>query len=646
VGSNLDGLASGDRLTPLSDFTVSATNSPSEYILEYLGNIATTGSPSISATSATQNANATTVTISYTGTDPDNDTVTYTAVDCEYSLDSTDGINGTWNDMTTSETTESFTSDGASLSYVWNAASDTNVYDGIVYLRLTVKDGIGHASKAVSIAPIAVDTLAPSGLGNFNINGTATTMITVAWDTVTDDNWLNDAHYEIWYGIVQADVQTCSGTALKWDHAFDGGLANRAATTTTITNLAPETTYFFKIWAVDGFANEATVADITGDTNESPNENIYDIQIDPIYDSANDAILITTSLLMRSGSIVTDLTDITLTYVGVLNNAGILLSGNLNGAGDTVEGTTSAIFYTTWNPAAGLSADTAYTVISKISYNGENFSGVRTLTVDRLGSVTQDLLLVDHQTSGLLSSTSSVGAKISAFSASFDDHEDEQVTFRDTRQQELASIETEVGVIAEDTTADLTGFVEDEFADETAKGVQTEIITRGTTVVTGSTVTIRFRTVTGASPVVTVYDSKNVTRTINAAMTENGTTGIYAYNVDFKTTWGLGDFTVLVREPASGSVDSIVMSVVQSLTTGGGGETTSSSISTDLIYSRLSNMDGDITSLVEGMSDVNTVTADVSSDIELLLEKLGSAQLAGPMEAQTMTDILGAVGAV
>ncbi|MCK5179235.1 MAG: laminin G domain-containing protein, partial [Candidatus Omnitrophica bacterium] len=180
VGSNLDGLASGDRLTPLSDFTVSATNSPSEYILEYLGNIATTGSPSISATSATQNANATTVTISYTGTDPDNDTVTYTAVDCEYSLDSTDGANGTWNDMTTtSGTTESFTSAGVSLSYVWNAASDTNVYDGIVYLRLTVKDGIGHASKAVSIAPIAVDTLAPSGLGNFNINGTATTMITV-----------------------------------------------------------------------------------------------------------------------------------------------------------------------------------------------------------------------------------------------------------------------------------------------------------------------------------------------------------------------------------------------------------------------------------------------------------------------------------
>ncbi|MCK5179139.1 MAG: hypothetical protein KAR32_06365, partial [Candidatus Omnitrophica bacterium] len=382
-----------------------------------------------------------------------------------------------------------------------------------------------------------------------------------------------------------------------------------------------------------------------GDTNESPNENIYDIQIDPIYDSANDAILITTSLLMRSGSIVTDLTDITLTYVGVLNNAGILLSGNLNGAGDTVVGTTSAIFYTTWDPAAGLSADTSYTVISKISYNGENFSGIRTLAVDQLGSVTQDLLTVDLQTSGLLSSVSSLGAQISAFSISLDDHEDEQVTFRDTREQELVAVEAEIGVIAEDTTADLTGFIEDEFVDETAKGVQTEIITRETTVVTGTTVTIRFRTATGASPVVTVYDPRNTARIVNAAMTENGTTGIYAYNVNFRTTWGLGDFTILVREPVTDAVDSVMMNVVQSLTTGGGG-TDSSSISTDLIYSRLSNMDGDITSLVEGMVDVNMVTADVSSDIDLLLEKLGRAQLAGPMEAQTMTDILGLVGAV
>ncbi|MCK5013394.1 MAG: hypothetical protein KAS66_06215 [Candidatus Omnitrophica bacterium] len=644
VSSRLDGILRAEHLTPLSDFISSAAHSPSEYSLQYFGNISTTGSPSISGITAGQNANAGVVTVNYTGTDPDNDTVTYVAGDCEYSLDSTDGSNGTWNDMTTAESGETFDSDGASFSYVWDAASDTNVYDGIVYLRLKVRDGMGHESKYVAMPPIAVDTLAPAGLGALSVSATATTMTTLSWTAATDDNWLNNAHYEIWYGNVVADVENRDGTALKWDSALDSELVNRTIATTTVTSLSTDTSYFFKIWAVDGFNNESTVAGVSASTTAAETSRVYSIQIDPIYDAAADAILVTTSLLVRSGTIVTDLTNLTLTYVGVLNNAGTLLSGNLNGPGDTISGTTNAIFYTTWDPAAGLTANMAYTIISKVSYSGEIYSGAKAFNVGELGGVTQDVIAVEAQVDTLTTSVTSFDGRIDTFTQKIDDHETTQVTFRDTRRQELAALETQIGSIAEDTSTSLTDFIENEFVEETVRGVQTEIITRQTTVVTGATVPIRFRMATGFSPTITVYDPDNVTKISNALMSETGTTEIYSYDVNFYVSWGLGDFTVLIQEPTSGSVDSVMMEVVSSLTTGGTAD--SSSISTDLIYSRLNNMDSDITNLVEGMDNVSTVTADVGGDIDGLISELGAAVGTGGVDAQAISNITASVGAV
>ena len=112
--------------------------------------------PEITGLTAQQNGNAGTVTLSYTGTHDNNLSVTYVAADCEYSLDSTDGSNGSWSPMTRSDTgSEAFTSAGASLSFVWNAETDEGAaeggtYDSAVWARLKVNDGTYNSAQAAT----------------------------------------------------------------------------------------------------------------------------------------------------------------------------------------------------------------------------------------------------------------------------------------------------------------------------------------------------------------------------------------------------------------------------------------------------------------------------------------------------------------
>ncbi|MCK5259594.1 MAG: Ig-like domain-containing protein, partial [Candidatus Omnitrophica bacterium] len=367
--------------------------------------------------------------------------------------------------------------------------------------------------------------------------------------------------------------------------------------------------------------------------------NIYDVQIDPIYDAANDAILITT-VLLENGTIVTDLGNMTLTYIGVMDKAGVSLSGNLNGS-ETVIDTINAIYHTTWDPAAGLTANTVYTIIVRITYDGDIYSGVKAFSVNELGDLLADVAGIESKIDTIQTTVTRVDVKMDTVEDKIDAHEDSQAIYRDTTVDTLTLLTGEIGAILEDTSTTLTDLISTQVATELAKGIQAEIITRSTTVETGSTVSIRFRTFTGLVPVLTVYDPRNITRISNSVMSEIGTTGIYARDVTFSTTWGLGDFTVLIQEPVNESIDSVMMNVVQSLATGSG--TSSSSISTDLIYSRLTNMDSDITNLVSGMEGVTTATGDVSTDIAQLIDDLNLVR-SGPMTAGSIGSIVDAVG--
>jgi hypothetical protein len=77
------------------------------------------------------------VDVNFEGRDNDGDYVTFVNADCEYSLDSTDGSNGTWNDMTRSGTGGiTFTNSWVDYTYVWDMGTDVaaNTEDDTVYV--------------------------------------------------------------------------------------------------------------------------------------------------------------------------------------------------------------------------------------------------------------------------------------------------------------------------------------------------------------------------------------------------------------------------------------------------------------------------------------------------------------------------------
>ncbi|MFH1281936.1 MAG: hypothetical protein ABIH91_04410, partial [Candidatus Omnitrophota bacterium] len=94
--------------------------------------------------------------------------------------------------------------------------------------------------------------------------------------------------------------------------------------------------------------------------------------------------------------------------------------------------------------------------------------------------------------------------------------------------------------------------------------VQSGILNRDTTIKQNDTIDVSYRTTTGLAPTITVYDSKDRVRLNAKTMVELGVTGVYVYKVQFLPAWGVGEFTVVCTEATNGTVDALVMTVIQS----------------------------------------------------------------------------------
>jgi len=117
------------------------------------------------------------------------------------------------------------------------------------------------------------------------------------------------------------------------------------------------------------------------------------------------------------------------------------------------------------------------------------------------------------------------------------------------------------------------------------------ILNRETSVLLGSTLTIRYRTYPGAAPVITVYDPNNFVRIPSARMTEVAE-GLYAYDVTFAVTWPVGDYTIVCSEPTYGTMDAMVITVT----------------TTDL-----ESVSGDVSAVLGSVTGVRDVVSTVSA---------------------------------
>jgi len=97
----------------------------------------------------------------------------------------------------------------------------------------------------------------------------------------------------------------------------------------------------------------------------------------------------------------------------------------------------------------------------------------------------------------------------------------------------------------------------------TETSMKSQILNRENTIRTNQTLTIRFRTYTGLSPKVDIYNASNVKVLNSATMKEIGSTGVYEYSVRFSAAWGKGDFTVVCSETSKGTMDAMTISVLK-----------------------------------------------------------------------------------
>ncbi|MDD5166674.1 MAG: hypothetical protein PHQ57_04735, partial [Candidatus Omnitrophica bacterium] len=148
--------------------------------------------------------------------------------------------------------------------------------------------------------------------------------------------------------------------------------------------------------------------------------------------------------------------------------------------------------------------------------------------------------------------------------------------------------------------------------------IKSEILNRENAIRSGQAMTIRFRTYTGLSPKLDVYDANNVQRVVKATMKEIGVTGIYEYDVTFSTAWGKGDFTIVCSESTKNVQDAMTVTV---------GKT-----DVEQVYNQVSTVVGSTSSI----GSLKTVAVNLNSQVSLIetaLSKIGKDLTAKVKEA-------------
>lgn len=165
-------------------------------------------------------------------------------------------------------------------------------------------------------------------------------------------------------------------------------------------------------------------------------------------------------------------------------------------------------------------------------------------------------------------------------------------------ESKIDDIDDKLGVSGSDTivgaiTAETDLIKAD--TEQTQYFVESGILNRETSIRTGTSITIRYRTASGLSPVYNIYSPSDVLLVTNTAMTEVGSTGVYHASVTFSQSWSTGEFTVVCSESTRSTQDALVISVVPF---------------------DISTVSSDIEQLSSDISNVNSGVGDVEESIE------------------------------
>jgi hypothetical protein len=130
-----------------------------------------------------------------------------------------------------------------------------------VRLRIIPRDAVGNG-ETVDSDVFEIDNRGPLTTG-MTVKHLASDLADLEWGKITDNS---GAEFQIYYGSYAAKV--LSKDSAVWDSSDDTALSEMSATGTTITDLAIDTLYTFKLVLKDAFGNETSLSSVTGRTTK------------------------------------------------------------------------------------------------------------------------------------------------------------------------------------------------------------------------------------------------------------------------------------------------------------------------------------------------------------------------------------------
>lgn len=403
-------------------------------------------------------------------------------------------------------------------------------------------------------------------------------------------------------------------------------------TYTTIWSKADYTDSSYSNWTADSSKTLAVTMTLSAISAQE-----YHVYSNFTYDSVNDSFNVN-SWLEQAGAIVTEPTNCTVSMEDKDGN-----TVDINGAEAGTDLSSSSpnangVFRMVWD-LTNIDRNTSYLGKVQIAYQGSTYSSNVTyaISVPAVAGVAQVESLGEEFQSHRDATEDAIAAINTSVGTGLAGKVDTIQSDTATIKSDVTSVKTAVGAdqgttlysqvasILEDTGTTIPSTIEDELK----KGPRSKILTRPTTASLGDTLTIRFKTDSELSPVITIYDDSNAIKVSAADMSEIGSSGIYEYDFSVVNTWDTGDYTIVCSEPTLSSADSMVLKVAEE----SAGTVDALSAKVDTLTTNISTLSTDVASVKEVLGTAtDTANADtlhgklsgVSTNVDSVLTNWGS----------------------
>ncbi len=268
-------------------------------------------------------------------------------------------------------------------------------------------------------------------------------------------------------------------------------------------------------------------------------------------------------------------------------------------------------------------------------FNGNRFSNTITFALSAEADMSR--LFQEHaeiisntttiigQTEGIRSNTTWLGRSYENLSASFNTLNPKIDTLdvkMDASLSGIASIQTAVGATESETlyskasqTLTTVAGLPAAITREAKKGVQSKILSRPTSATNGASLKIRYKTDTGKTPTINVYDPNAGSLVSDGIMTEINATGVYEYDLNLLSAWPLGEYTIICSESTTASADSMTLKVMPN-----------EAITVDFssVFARLDTVDAQLAGIATDQSTMNDTLSAQSSTLTAMQADIAS----------------------